>query len=336
MAGDLLPEDLLKSLDKGKLAPFYLLYGPDEFRLERGLSRIKKEFIPESARDFNLEICYGGETDPFEVINRAQTIPFVARNRLIIVRRTEEFTANQLEKFLPYLENPVTSTCLIFIASRTDFKRKFYKKIKSSGLAVNFTELKSNQIVPWIRKTAREMGLNMDGQACVYLQQIVGNRLSDLYSELAKLQLRHGNQEIGEEEVKKLVIHSRIYSIFELMNAVSVKDCGESLSVLNRFLEEEDKRSAPLQVIGMLNRQIGLLWQAKAIVEKGGKSKDVAAKLGLVPFSAGNFIKQSKYWSVNELENGISLLYQADRLLKSSSRPKPVLENLILCLCGSG
>lgn len=336
MPGDLPPEDLLKSLDKGALAPFYLLYGPDEFRLERALSRVKEEFVPESARDFNSGTCYGGDTDPSEIINRAQTIPFIAQNRLIIVRRTEEFSANQLEKFLPYLENPVTSTCLIFIASRTDFKRKFYKKIRSSGLAVNFTELKNNQIVPWIRKTAREMGLNMDGQACVYLQQIVGNRLSDLYSELLKLQLRHGNQKIGEKEVKKLVIHSRIYSIFELMNAVSVKDCGKSLSILNRFLEEEDKRSAPLQIIGMLNRQIGLLWRTKAILEKGGRSKDVAAKLGLNPFFSGDYMKQSKFWSENELEDGISLLCQADRLLKSGSRPGPVLENLILCLCGSG
>ena len=334
MPGDLLPEDLIKSLDNGKLAPYYLFHGPDEFRMERTLSRIRESYIPETARDFNLEICYGGETDPNEILNHARTIPFMAANRLIIVRRTEEFTSDQLDKFLPYLEDPPDSTCLIFLSSRTDFKRKFYKKIRTSGLAVNFLELKSNQIVPWIKRAAKEMGLNIDVQACIYLQQVVGNRLRDLDSELVKLQLRYGSGDIGEEQVRELAIHGRIYSIFELMNAVSVKDRRESLSVLNRFLEEEDKRSGPLQVLGMLNRQIGLLWQTKVIIEKNGKTKDVASKLGLIPFSASNFIKQSKHWSSDELEEGILRLYRADRLLKAGSRPGPVLESLILSLCG--
>ncbi|MFC1532081.1 DNA polymerase III subunit delta [Thermodesulfobacteriota bacterium] len=332
MAGDLPPEDILKSLEKGELAPFYLFYGPSELRLERVLEKIREDFIPESVRDFNLEICYGGETSPFDIINRAQTIPFMAQNRLIIVRRTEEFNAEQLNIFIPYLEDPSGSTCLIFISSKTDFKIKFYKKIRSSGLAVNFAELKSYQIVPWIKRTARELDLNIEGQACVYLHHIVGNRLRDLFSELVKLRLRYGNTDVGEKEVRELAIHSRIYSIFELMNAISEKDLGISLSVLNRFLEEEDKRSGPLQFIGMLNRQIALLWQTKAIIERGGKPKEVSAKLGLAPFSAGNFMKQSQHWSVGELEKGIALLYHADRLLKSGSRPGPVLENLILSL----
>jgi DNA polymerase-3 subunit delta len=140
--------------------------------------------------------------------------------------------------------------------------------------------------------------------------------------------------EVGVDQVKELAIHSRIYSIFELMNTVSVKDCAESLGVLNRFLEEEDKRDAPLRVIGMLNRQLRLLWQAKSISVKGGRIKDVAENLGLPHFSASNFVKQSKYWSVEELERGLGLLYQADGLVKSGSRPKVVMENLIMTLCG--
>ncbi|MBW1804932.1 MAG: DNA polymerase III subunit delta [Deltaproteobacteria bacterium] len=334
MAGELLPDDLLKSLDKGQLAPFYLFYGPDEFRLEKLLDRIREEYIPDSARDLNLEICYGGETSPAEIVNRAQTLPFMARSRLIIVRRTEEFKADKLEIFLPYLEDPSQSTCLIFVSSRTDFKRKFYKKIRASGLAVSFMELKERQVGPWIRRTAKEMSLKVDGQACDYLQQIAGNRLRGLYSELVKLKVRYGDGDVGIEQVRELAIHSRIYSIFELMDAISEKDRSRSLSVLNRFLEEEDKVGGPLRFIGMLNRQIRLLWQTKSIVDRGGQKRDVTQGLGIAPFAAGNFVKQSKRWSGDELERGLSILYRADGLLKSGSRPKPVLEDLVLTLCG--
>ena len=64
MNRDLQPENVLKSLEKGQLAPFYLFYGPDEFRTEKVLDKVRGLFIPESARDFNLEILYGGEVDP--------------------------------------------------------------------------------------------------------------------------------------------------------------------------------------------------------------------------------------------------------------------------------
>ena len=335
MAGDLHPEDVLKSLKKGQLAPFYLFYGPGEFRLEKVLDTIRKSFIPESARDYNLEIFYGGEKpDPAEIINRALSFPFMAKNRLIIVRRTENFVAEELERFLSYLEKPAESTCLIFISSKTDFSRKFYKKIRTSGRAVKFSELRGGEIVPWIRRTAGDLGLKIDGQACDYLQQVMGNRLRDIHAELEKLYLRYGKITVSVEHVKELAVHSRIYTIFELMNLVSAKNCAESLIVLNRYLEEEDKIKAPLGIIGMLNRQLRLLWQTKAIMAKGGQKKDVAKKLGSAHFMANILMKQSERWSIKELERGLHLLYQVDGLLKSSSRPRPVMENLIISLCG--
>jgi DNA polymerase-3 subunit delta len=336
MARELLAMDVLKSLEKGDLAPVYLFYGQDEFTLERTLSRIKEEFIPGSSRDFNLEICYGGDenADPYDIINRAETMPFLAGRRLVIVRRTEKFTTDQLEKFLPYLEDPVESTCLIFIASKTDFRIIFYKRIKDMGLAVNFTEMKGRQVVPWIRQRARELGINISEDACIHLQEIVGDRPIDLYNELIKLQLRYGDRKIGEEEVKEMAIYGRTYTIFNLLDHLSIKDIGGSLLALKSFLEEEDKRLGPLRLTGMLNKQICLLLQTKAILENGGRSKDLVKKLGVQSFVAEKLVKQSAHWSTDDLEKGIALLHRADRLFKSGSRPEPLFESLFMSLCG--
>lgn len=336
MTRDLTPEDVLKSLEKEKLSPFYLFYGSGEFRLEKVLTRIREGYLAESARDFNLEIFYGGEDRPSLIIDHAQSLPFLAGNRLIIVRRTEAFKAGELDLFLPYLDHPSDTTCLIFVSFKTDFKRRFYKQIRSAGQAVLFGELKGNEIVHWIRSAAGELDLNLDGQAAGYLQQIIGNRLRDINGELEKLKLRYGDQRVGLEEVQELAVHSRIYSIFELMNMISSRKKRESLEVLTRFLDEEDKKDAPLRVIGMINRQLRLLWKTKAALSAGRKTRDIAQELGLPFFSAGHFVTQSKLWSEKDLKAGIGLLYQADRRLKSGTRSKPVLENLIIALTGSG
>ena len=329
------PEAVLRALKKGELAPFYLFCGPDEFRMEKLLDQIREIFIPESSRDFNLEIFYGEKgTDPGDIVARAMSLPFMARNRLIIVRRIEEFQADQLVKFLPYLEKPVESTCLIFISSKTDFRIKFFIRIRASGLAVNFFELKETEVLPWIKHTANNLGLKIDAPACRYLFQVVGNRPRDLHVELEKLYLRYGEEiSVGFNQVKELIVHSRIYTVFQLMNAISLKNSAESLNILNRFLEEEDIRNAPFQVIGMLNRQIKLIWNTKSVLKKGGGRSDVAKKLGPSGYFAKDFIDQSKQWSEEDLATGLNLLYQADGFLKTGSRPKPVMENLVLLLC---
>ena len=334
MADDLQPDDVLKAAKKGQVAPFYLFYGPGEFRMERVLGTLRTVLVPEAVRDFNLEVLYGDEPiEPEGIINKASSVPFLAERRLIIVRRTESFTADQLERFLPYLEKPSSSTCLIFISSRTNFNTKFYKKFRSEGVAVLFDELKGNQIVPWIKRTASEdLGVTLDGEACAYLHAVVGNRPRELYSELEKLRLRYGKT-VSLDQVKEAVTHSRVYTVFELMDAVSTKDCGSSLRILKRYLEEEDPRDAPLGLISMLNRQVRLLWQTKAVLLKRGGTQEVQKKTGLSGFPVKKLVEQAPRWTEKELESALERLRWSDDRLKSGSSPRVILETLILSLC---
>lgn len=331
---DLQPEDLLRAATKERVAPFYLFYGPGEFRMERVLGTLRTLLVPEAARDFNLEVLYGDEPiEPEGIINKASSVPFLAQRRLIIVRRTEAFTAEQLEKFLPYLDKPSSSTCLIFISSRTNFNTKFYKKFRSEGVAVLFDELKANQVVPWIKRTASEdLGVTLDGEACAYLHAVVGNRPRELYSELEKLHLRYGKT-VSLAQVKEAVAHSRVYTVFELMDAVSTKDCSSSLRILKRYLEEEDPRDAPLGLISMLNRQVRLLWQTKAVLLKRGGTQEVQKKTGLSAFPVKKLVEQAPRWSERELERALERLRWSDDRLKSGSSPALILETLILSLC---
>jgi len=335
MPAELLPEDVLSRLEKGTLSSVYLFYGASEFRLEKVLNKIRETFIPEGARDFNLQIFYGDEAkaSPGEILDAARSFPFMSPNRLIIVRRTEDIPASVLESFIPYLDAPMETTCLIFVSKQPDFRKKFYKKIKDLDCAVHFRELYDNQVVPWMVKTAKELGMNMDPRACAYLQQVAGNRLRDLYSELEKIYLYYGDTAVGLDEVKKLAIHSRSFTIFELMDQVSLKQRAGALSVLRRYLEEEGKE-AGLGIMGMFIRQIRLLWQTKSILGRGGRTGDLTKEAKVQAFVAKRLEQQSKRWRPDELERAFDLLYQADGLLKSGADVNLVLENLILNLWG--
>jgi DNA polymerase III delta subunit len=133
--------------------------------------------------------------------------------------------------------------------------------------------------------------------------------------------------------VKEAVTHSRVYTVFELMDAVSMKDCASSLRILKRYLEEEDPRDAPLGLISMLNRQVRLLWQAKGVLLKRGGAQEVQKKTGLSPFPARKLVEQAPRWTEKELKNALERLRRSDDRLKSGSSPRVILESLVLSLC---
>lgn len=335
MARDLQPEEILSNLKQGCLEPFYLFYGPDEFRMERLLDRVRADFIPEGARDFNLEVLYADKKiNPEEIIGRAQSFPFMTSHRLIIVRRTEAMTAGQLTKLIPYLEAPTETTCLIFTAAKTNFTVKFYKFFRQYGRAVIFDELKGRQLDAWIRLTAKELGLEIDKGGSDLLQEIVGTRLRDLYGELEKLHIRHGKAMVGAGEVKELAVQSRSYTIFEIINNVSDRKTSEALVVLHRYLEEEGERNASLGIVGMLNREMRLLWESKRLAKNGVRPGDAARELSVPPFAAKRLFERARKWDEEDLEKAFFLLYETDGRLKSGMRPNTLLEALVVELCG--
>ena len=332
MPVEIAPETVLKHLQKGRLNPVYLFHGPDDFLLEKILKQIRETFIPETARDFNLHVFDGdGKVNPGDIFDAVRSLPFLSSNRLVIVRRTDHIPGSDLEVLIPYLEKPVDTTCLILVALKPDFRLKFFSRIKKLGHAVNFRELSDRQMLPWIKATAREMGLNVSMEACRHLHEIVGNRSRTLHTELEKLYLRHGSKEIGVNEIKELSIFSRMYTIFELMDKISQRQRAQSLSILNRYLEEEG-RDAAFGIIGMLTRQIRIIFQAREFASKRIPKAEMAKKLGVPGFVLSKVLDQARRWQEKDLEKALTLLYQADGHLKSGSQARLVLENFVLSI----
>jgi DNA polymerase III delta subunit len=116
------------------------------------------------------------------------------------------------------------------------------------------------------------------------------------------------------------------------MDHISSRRCPESLAVLNRFMEEEGRDGA-LRIVGMLNRQVNLLWRTLTEISAGARPDQVGRKLGLLDFQVKPLMQQCKHWKPEELERAYHLLHQADGRLKSSSPARLVLETLVLALC---
>jgi DNA polymerase-3 subunit delta len=331
----LTPDNVLISLRKGVLEPYYLFYGPEEFWVQLTLNRIKKEFIPDTVKDFNLETIYAGDVPAQEILNRARLVPFMSPQRLIIVRDVENFPKGELDLFLPYLDNPVDSTCLIWITEKKELKGPFFKRLQECGRAVNFKKLSEQHLYGWIRKRAGELGLRIDQEAIGFLFQMVGSSLRDIYSELWKISVRFPDSRIGVAQIRELATFSRLFTVFDLVDYVSQKDIPHAFEALQRLFETQGRdSSAVLGLLGMLARQIRLIEKTKSGLKIGKGKKGVIERLKPLPnFVINKCIAQEKHWQEQEIEEALNYLYEADGLIRTGSKGDLVLESLVVWLC---
>jgi DNA polymerase-3 subunit delta len=332
---DLTPDHVLTSLKNGSLLQFYLFYGHEDFWIELTLDKIKKDFIPEPAKEFNLETLYGGENSPQDILDRARLVPFMSSHRLIIVKNTEGFTKKELEHFLPYLSSPVESTCIIWVSSKLDLPGVFYRRLRELGRAVNFKKLSERQAYSWIQKRAGELSLKIDKDASAFLYQMVGGNLRELFNEVSKLSLRHPDSSIEAGHVKELTAFSRLFTVFDLVDYVSKKDPVHAMVVLYRLFDIQGRDAmAVLGALGMMARQVRLILKVKSEIKKGSGKRGVIKRLSPLPaFVAEKCIAQEGFWRENELEEALKHIYNADGLIRTGSKPDLVLESLIFLLC---
>jgi DNA polymerase-3 subunit delta len=335
MAGP--PKDVLSTAISEGGGPFYLFYGECDFLMEQAVERLCRSLLAQGTESFNLHTFYGGKqgaetTDTGRIIETAQSLPFMSERRVIVVRRTEAYPTSALATLIPYLQDPCPTTCLVFVCAKADFRNKFYTFIRDAGKAIQFKNPSEKDMVPWLMQTAKSLGLRITRRGCAYLLEMVGSQLRDLYNELEKLHVRYGTDQVDVEQVRELGVSSRSYTIFDLVEQISKKRAAEALKVLNRFLEEEG-RDGWMRTLGMLGRELRLLWQAKSITEAGGRTPDVAQRLSLQGFVAQRLCERSKRWDDEGLRRALQLLYEADGLVKTGSDPILVLENLVIGFC---
>src|SRR4051794_38470002 len=121
------PKQLTSQLDQGKFSPLYFLYGEETFMIDEALVKIREKILADGLPDFNLNIFYAADCNVDNVRDAVETLPMMASQRLVIVKEAQEFSAAELEKLTELVEKPVDSTSLVFVASKVDMRKKFFK-----------------------------------------------------------------------------------------------------------------------------------------------------------------------------------------------------------------
>lgn len=252
----------------------------EPFLAERAIDQFVDAMVDPGNRDFAFTAYHADETPPATIVGEAQTLPFLAERRVILVRNAERFNSESGSgALLDYVQNPCDTTVLLLYGARVDKRTKFYKACGKSGAVVECPALTERQTVQWVREEAKKRGKGIDGPAAQELVRRAGVHLSDAENALGILVDFVGEtaERITEADVVAACADVAEEEIWALTDAIAASCTGDAIRALRRLM---DLGKHPDEIIGTIN---WLLKSAYAVAIAEGElsiSRFVAQKVG--------------------------------------------------------
>ena len=290
-------KSLNEDLKTGQFNNVYLLYGEEAYLKKQYKDKLRNAMV---APDDTMNYAYyeGKGVNVKEIIDLAETLPFFAERRLIIMENTG-FFKNATPELADYIKEMPESTSMIFIESEVDKRGKLYKAVQSKGRVVELGRQDEATLLRWIVGSVKREGKQISEGTVRYFLTKVGTDMENIQKELEKLfSYTLEKDKITVEDVETICTTQITNQIFDMVNAVADKQQRKALDYYYDLLALKEP---PMRILFLLARQFKLLLEVKTLDKQGYARKDIASKTGLHPFVVGKYQEQAKSFSQKEL-----------------------------------
>lgn len=315
----------------GKLRPVYVVVGSETLMIERAVAAIRKAVVDGGIPGFNEDLFHGGaKVDANKVVAASETLPMMASQRFVLVRRVDLIDLEQQAILAGYVAKPSPSTVLVMTAEKLALSTKLGKA--SSKLRFTADPLKGHALREHVGLEAEERGHPIAPNAAEALLDTLGDDLAALDDALERLSLYVGpGQRIDLPAVEACVARVKVDSIWALVDAVSMRDVRQASAAAASLLAD---REAPLRILAMLARQLRTVARMRDALQRGLSDEEATKAAGAPPFKARALRAAAKRFTIEDLTRAFALIAETDLLLKGSKIPDDVvLERTVLELC---
>lgn len=320
----------MKTIDadikSGVFAPVYLLYGEEAYLKRQYKDKLKKALCVEGDT-LNTSFFEGKGIHVGEVIDLAETMPFLAEHRVIFIENSGMFK-NAADEMAEYVKQIAESTCIIFVEDGVDKRGKLFKNVKAAGRAVEFTTQTEATLVQWILMRLKKENKNITQPVMQQFLNAVGTDMEYIDKELEKLLCYCLDRDvITGEDVEAVCVHRTQNKIFEMINAIAEKDQRRALDLYYDLLSLKEP---PLRILALIARQFQILLQIKELSGRGHDNKFIAAKAGIPEFALRRNQSQSRGFTKEQLYQAIRDCVEAEEAVKTGNRNDRMAVELLI------
>ena len=342
-------EQLKKDLSGGEIRRFYLLFGSERY-LRNFYEKKLLSAMGGARDDMNTNIFDMNPIQQSAIIDAAQTMPFFADRRVIVVRYSGFFKKNA-DELADFLSKAPDTTSFIFIEDDVDARLKLYKQISKLGLCVEITTQPDRYLLQNIGAFLKKANKRIGQEDAEYLLDVIGTDMGKLMSEMEKLIAYAMDRDvITREDIETICSRNIEDRIFEMIDAVMKKDMP---TCMDRYEDLLALKLAPVRIVVMLERQFLWMLQLKSMSEEEGLhltdiintiayKQEVDTETGEVKRSRGEigefqvkkYLEQASHMSVADLQRAVALCETADEDFKTGKmNDRMATETLLVKLC---
>ncbi len=255
-----------------KLKPIQAVLGMDDVEVKRLARQLAEQLTPPG--DFSADVIDGQTENSeqaaqriYQTMDALQTFGFFGGEKLVWLKNANFFaddrtgnaqaTTEALEKLTGMLQAGLPEGVRFLLsAGSVDKRRSFYKVLGKVAEVHIFDRLDSSRdgwegnAAMLVRDAARERGLKFAEEALEVFTLFTGGDRRTILNEMEKLDLFLGRErrEVTGEDVRLLTPLSRAGIIFELGNAVAMRQLQRALKLLKQLIFQGESEVAILLV----------------------------------------------------------------------------------------
>lgn len=266
---------------KTELKAIYHITGDDIFVMESACEIIKNACNNQMG-DMN-EASFNNENFTAKnVIDSLEQMPMLADKRFVIVKNIEKINESEIKELLKYSENSNGFSVLVLceqpnknIFAKVPAENVVCKKLTEKELCVKIDEI--------LQKNSKKMQENTK----ILLINMCNKDFLQIKNELEKLVFCKNEEEINEEDIKKLVNPPEEYSVFGITSALNKCDADRALYLINKVLENSNF----VVLLGLISSFYRRMFFASISTES---TAEIAKVLGVQEFAVKKAITEGK------------------------------------------
>lgn len=314
-------KDIEKQIKDKQLAPVYLLWGEEDFFIDRLTALFETQLLDEMQKEFDFSLYFAPDLKSQEpglkgVMANCKQFPVMSPFQVVIIKE-----AQSLDNWGPvedYLQNPVATTVLVLIHKhkKIDKRKSVFKRIEKVGYSLESSPLSEAKYRNWTARYISERGYLIQNQALALLNESMGNNLNLMANELEKLFINlPPGSEINEETIEKYIGINKDYNVFKLEEALAVRDVVRTRKICN-YIRQKPKDFPPQFVLPQLYRYFVKILQIHYAKDKRLAHNEVLKITGIAPYYFDQYERASQYYNYRNTAAIIRLIRQYDAKAK--------------------
>ncbi len=304
---------LSEEIKSGQLKQVYILYGEEAYLRSQYKDKLKTALLGDGDA-MNFHYFEGKDVRSQEVIDLAQTMPFLAERRVIMLENSGLFSHGG-EDLAEYMSAISPTAYFVFVEPTVDKRSKLYKAATAKGRAIEFKAQDETTLKRWILGLLKKENKNITERDLNLFLDKTGSDMENIRGELEKLFCYCMEKDVITAQDIEAVCTKQVSSqIFDMINAVAER---RQKAAMDLYYDLLTLKEPPMRILFLITRQFNLLLQVKELRNKGFDANTIGEKVGLAGFIARKYAAQAAKFKEADLRSALTDCVETEEAVKT-------------------